>query len=140
MILNFKIILFLFISSSFYAQAKIDSVFIYSSSIDYYMGVDPFTYSVARFPKEDKPLILKNIDTLLMLDLALSKLIEKDSTKSFSVYFLAEVYRVTGKEILAFNDKKRTSYKGITYKRNKWLYDFCIGLIENQYNNPKREE
>ncbi len=104
------------------------------------MGVDPFTYSVAKFPKEENPLVLKNRDTLSMLDLALSKLISKDSTKSFSVYFLAEVYTETGKEILAFNDKKRISYKGITYKRNKWLYDFFIGLIENQYNNPKREE
>ena len=140
MILNFKIILFLFLSFSCYSQAKIDSIFIYSSSIDYYMGVDPFSYSVARFPKEENPLVLKNRDTLSMLDLALSKLISKDSTKSFSVYFLAEVYTETGKELLAFNDKKRISYKGITYKRNKWLYDFFIGLIENQYNNPKREE
>ena len=140
MILNFKIILFLFISASCYAQAKIDSIFIYSSSIDYYMGVDPFSYSVARFPKEENPLVLKNRDTLSMLDLALSKLISKDSTKSFSVYFLAEVYTETGKEILAFNDKKRISYKGITYKRNKWLYDFFIRLIEIQYNDPKRKE
>ena len=140
MILNFKIILFLFLSCSCYSQAKIDSIFIYSSSIDYYMGVDPFSYSVARFPKEENPLVLKNRDTLSMLDLALSKLISKDSTKSFSVYFLAEVYTETGKEILAFNDKKRISYEGITYKRNKWLYDFFIRLIENQYNNPKREE
>ncbi len=140
MILNFKIILFLFISASCYAQAKIDSIFIYSSSIDYYMGVDPFSYSVARFPKEENPLVLKNRDTLSMLDLALSKLISKDSTKSFSVYFLAEVYTETGKEILAFTDKKRITYKGITYKRNKWLYDFFIRLIEIQYNDPKRKE
>jgi len=139
-ILNFKIILFLFISASCYAQAKIDSIFIYSSSIHYYMGVDPFSYSIARFPKEESPLVLKNVDTLSMLDSALSKLIAKDSTKSFSVYFLVEVYAETGKEILAFTDKKRITYKGITYKRNKWLYDFFIGLIENQYNNPKREE
>lgn len=140
MILNFKIVLFLFISSSCYAQAQIDSIFIYSSSIDYYMGVDPFSYSVARFPKEENPLVLKNRDTLSMLDLALSKLISKDSTKSFSVYFLAEVYTETGKEILAFTDKKRITYKGITYKRNKWLYDFFIRLIEIQYNDPKRKE
>jgi hypothetical protein len=138
--LNFKSFLFLFISSSCYAQAQIDSIFIYSSSIDYYMGVDPFSYSVARFPKEENPLVLKNRDTLSMLDLALSKLISKDSTKSFSVYFLAEVYTETGKEILAFTDKKRITYKGITYKRNKWLYDFFIRLIEIQYNDPKRKE
>jgi hypothetical protein len=140
LILNFKSFLFLFISSSCYAQAQIDSIFIYSSSIDYYMGVDPFSYSVARFPKEENPLVLKNRDTLSMLDLALSKLISKDSTKSFSVYFLAEVYTETGKEILAFTDKKRITYKGITYKRNKWLYDFFIRLIEIQYNDPKRKE
>lgn len=134
MIVNFKIIIFLLISSTAFTQSKIDSVLVYSSSLDFYMGIDPFSYTVLKYPREVDPIVIKNMDTLSMIDLTLSKLEKRDSTKAFFVYFLTEIYRGKEKEILVFNDKKQISYKGVKYKKDKHFYDFFIGVIENKYN------
>ena len=132
--MKFSIIFFLLIGTTTFAQSKIDSVLIYSSSFGFYMGEDSYDYSVAKFPKEVDPIKITNSDTLSLIDSHFSKLIFKDSTKRIPVFFLVEVYRGKEKSVLAFSDKKLISFEGVLYEKNKLFYELCIGLIEQKYN------
>ncbi len=132
--MKYIIIFFLLTSTTVFSQSKIDSVLIYSSSFDFYMGEDTYDYSILKFPKEVDPIKITNSDTLALIASHFSKLIFKDSTKRIPVFFIVEVYKGNEKSVLAFSDKKLISFDGVLYKKNKRFYELCISLIEERYN------
>ncbi len=127
-------------STTISAQSKVDCVLIYSSSFSFYMGEDPHDYSLLKYPKEEDPIKITNIDTLTLIDTYFSTLVFKDSTKRIPVFFIVEIYKGNEKSVLAFSDKKLISFDGVLYKKNKLFYEFCISLIEEKYNRVEPTE
>ena len=125
-------LLFLFSVSTSFSQTKIDSVKIYSSSLDFYLGNDPYEYTLPRFKREENPLIIS--DSLDIIEVGLKDTIVVISQKKSYVYFIVEMYSNGAMKTFYFDDNKYLYFENRKYKKMKKLYAFFIGVIEKEYN------
>ena len=136
--MKFSLILFLVLSSYGFSQSKIDSIFVYSSSLEFYLGKDPYEYTLLRFPREKTPLIVR--DSLKFIELALNDTLYINSTKKGYVYFILEVFSDNKMTTYFFDDKKYLYFDNKKYKKMKDLYEYIIENIELEYNRTALEK
>lgn len=129
-----KYILFIFLFYGFplFSQLKIDSVRVYSSSLDFYLGRDPYEYILKKFKREREPLVLR--DSIAFIENQLLDTVALPSPKKAYVYFIFEVYSGSEMKTYFFDDKRFLYFNDRKYKKMKVLYNYFIERIEENYN------